>query len=128
MVEKTLLRAIFILGIVALIVSAGLNFSFDIIEDLNDYYVLVSLSTILSFELYRKQITRKSFYESEDYRNLYDLAVKQGIAKSDVDKNLLVPYYSDLKIFNINRLIGITAIFTIAYLPGFIALYLMSLS
>lgn len=128
MKEKILLRAILILGVVALIIAAGLNFSFDMTEDLNDYYVLASLSTILSFELYRKQKLRKSFYETEEYKDIYDSAVKQGIANSDVDKYLLVPYYSDLNLFNLNRLVGILSIFMLAYFNGFIALYFVSFS
>lgn len=128
MKNNVLLRCVLILGGIALVLSGILSFSYDIFENFRNYYVLAFISTLLAFELQRKQVLRKSFYETEEYRQLYENAARQGIASSDIDKNLLNPYYIDVKVSQLNKLAGILSVFALAYFTGFFALYLISLS
>lgn len=128
MKDNVLLRCFVVLGGGALVLAAILSFSYDIFENFRNYYVLAFLSTLLAFELQKKQVLRKSFYETEEYRQVYDNAVKNNIASSDIDKNLLVPYFNDLKISKLSKLDGVLSVFALAYFTGFFALYLISLS
>lgn len=128
MKDNVLLRCFVVLGGGALVLAAILSFSYDIFENFRNYYVLAFLSTLLAFELQRKQLLRKSFYETDEYRQVYDNAVKQNIASSDIDKNLLVPYFNDLKISKLSKLVGVLSVFALAYFTGFFALYLICLS
>lgn len=128
MKDNVLLRCFVVLGGGALVLAAILSFSYDIFENFRNYYVLAFLSTLLAFELQKKQVLRKSFYETQEYRQVYDNAVKNNIASSDIDKNLLVPYFNDLKISKLSKLAGVLSVFALAYFTGFFALYLISLS
>ena len=124
MKDKTFWRSSLIFCGVALVLGLLSAYYHDVVVYYRDYCVLGVITTLLAFELGRRQRRCKAFYESEEYKDMY------ARFKPDDVKfvGLLMPHKMSVVWAWLNRISAILGLFGVLYYPGFLAVYLLWLS
>ena len=125
MKNNILLRSFLIFVVLSALVAIAINDFYPVFMYLNHDYVIACASTLIAFTLYRKQQSRKSFYESDEYKARFE-RYKEANPKESND--LMNPYVIDLTLANSARLVGCLSILSLAYFIGYVSIFFISYS
>lgn len=124
MKDKTFWRSSLIFCVIALVVGLVSAYFYDVVAYYRYYCSIGILTTLLSFELARKQKKSKGFYESEKYKLLYEKMNPKDL-KYD---GLLQPYKMCLIWSYLNKICALLGTFGVLFFTGFLSIYLIFVS